>query len=219
MFILTQIKSKLNKLKEEDQDHACDSFIRDVSVLYKFFVEYLDNGLVHFYEFECFDWMPLSQTTKWENVEPCLGYLHQKNVSIDEAKLFDQYHSLCKFIETHLGTNALAYRKMMAHERWAAYFNTCSTIELFSELLKIAQFYFSIIVHNANVECIFSLMQPQWSKERERFLFDSVASILKLVCNFNDITSNQYYDIIEADSTLLKKVKETAKYLWAKSKN
>ena len=219
MFISTQIKSKLNKLREEGQDQACDSFIRDVPVLYKSCVEYLDKWTSLFYEFECFDWMLLSQTTKWENVEPCLEYLQQKNVSIDEAKLFDQYHRLCKFIETQLGTNALPYRKMMAHERWAAYFNTCSTTELFSELLKIAQFYFSIIAHNANVERIFSLLQPQWSKERERFLFDSVASILKLVYNFNDVTCNQFYDIVKADSTLLKKVQETAKYSWAKSKN
>jgi len=49
----------------------------------------------------------------------------------------------------------------------------------------------------------------------------SVASILKLVYNFNDVTCNQFYDIVKADSTLpvLKKVKETAKYSWAKSKN
>ena len=83
----------------------------------------------------------------------------------------------------------------------------------------MAQFYFSIIAHNANVERIFFLMQPQWSKERERFLFDSVASILKLVYNFNDVAFNQFYDIVKSDSTLLKEVKETAKYSWAKSKN
>ena len=109
---------------------------------------------------------------------------------------------------------------MMAHEKWAAYFNTCSTstIELFSKLLKIAQFYFSIIAHNADVERIFSLMQPQWSKERERLLFDSVASILKLVYNFNDVTCNQFYDNVKADFTL-KKVKKTAIYSWVKSKD
>ena len=65
----------------------------------------------------------------------------------------------------------------------------------------------------------FSLMQPQWSKERKQFVLDSVASILKLVYNFNDFTCNQFYDIVKADSTLLKKVEETAKYSWAKSKN
>ena len=82
-----------------------------------------------FYEFECFDWMLLSQTTKWENIKLCLEYLHKKNVSINEAKFFDQYHCLCKFIEIQPGTNALPYRKMMVHERWAVYFNTCNTIE------------------------------------------------------------------------------------------
>ena len=138
MFILTQIKSKLNELREEGQDHACDLLIRDVSVLYESCVEYLDKWTSLFQEFECFDWMLLLPTTKWENVEPCLEYLQQKNLSIDEAKLFDQYHNLCKFIENQLGTNALPYRKIMAHERWAAYFNTSSTIALFSELLKIA---------------------------------------------------------------------------------
>ena len=55
-------------------------------------------------------------------------------------------------------------------------------------------------------------------KKRKQFFFDSVASILKLVNNFNDVTCNQFY-IVKADSTLLKQVKETAKYSWAKSKN
>ena len=89
MFISKQIKSKLNKLRKEGQDHACDSFIQDVSVLYTPCMEYLDKWTSLFYEFECFDWMLLLQTTKWKNVEPCLKHLHQKNVTIDEAKLFD----------------------------------------------------------------------------------------------------------------------------------
>ena len=93
MFLSTQIKSKLNKLREEGHDHPCDFFIRDVSVLYKSCVEYLDKWTSLFYELECFDWMLLSQTAKWENAEPCLEYLHQKNVFIDETKLFDQYYS------------------------------------------------------------------------------------------------------------------------------
>ena len=89
VFIATQVKSKLNKLREAGQDHACDSFIRDFSVLYKSCVEYLDKWTSLFCEFECFDWMLLSQTTKWENVGPGLQYLYQKNVSIEEAKLLD----------------------------------------------------------------------------------------------------------------------------------
>jgi len=44
---------------------------------------------------------------------------------------------------------------MMEHERWEKYFATCNTIECFSKLIKIAQFYFSIVAHYANVERFF----------------------------------------------------------------
>ena len=43
----------------------------------------------------------------------------------------------------------------MEHERWAKYFATSNTIECFSELIKIAQVYFSVMAHYANVERIF----------------------------------------------------------------
>jgi len=48
------------------------------------------------------------------------------------------------------------YCKMMEHERWAKYFATSNTIECFSELMKIAQFYFSVMAHYANMERFFS---------------------------------------------------------------
>ena len=152
MFISTQIKSKLSERREEGKAHECDLFESDVSVLYKSCVEYLEKWTALFTEFECFDWMLLLQIAKWEHLEPCIEYLHQKNVVVDEAKLFDQYQNLCKFVEKRLETNALLYRKMMAHEKWTEYFKTCTTIEFFSELLKVAQFYFGITAHNANVE-------------------------------------------------------------------
>jgi len=47
------------------------------------------------------------------------------------------------------------YCKMMEHERWAKYFATCNTTGCFSELIKIAQFYFSFMAHYANVERLF----------------------------------------------------------------
>jgi len=40
----------------------------------------------------------------------------------------------------------------MEHERWAKYFATYNTTECFSELIKIAQFYFSVMARYANVE-------------------------------------------------------------------
>ena len=100
------------------------------------------------------------QTTEWKNVEPCELYLLERNVSIDEAKLFDQYQNLFEFVQKEHQPNAI-YCKMMEHDRWEKYFATCDTIECFSELTKIAQFYFSVMAHYANVERFLSLMQPQ----------------------------------------------------------
>ena len=73
------------------------------------------------------------------------------------------------------------------------------------------------MAHNANVERIFSMMQTQWCKERDSLLVESVCNILKVVCNSNHISCKQFYDDVKADPSLLKKVKGTAKYLWAQS--
>jgi len=43
------------------------------------------------------------------------------------------------------------YCKMMEHERWAKYFATCNATNCFRELIKIAQFYFSVMAHYADV--------------------------------------------------------------------
>jgi len=72
---------------------------------------------------------------------------------------------------------------MMECERWAKNFEISNTIECFSELIKIAQFYFSIMAHYANVERFF----PRYSnklKEREIFLVEPVSSLFKAGVQF-----------------------------------
>jgi len=64
---------------------------------------------------------------------------------------------------------------MMEHERWGKYFATSKIIECFSELIKIAQFYFSVMALYANVDKFFSLMQRQNQKEREILLAEPIS--------------------------------------------
>ena len=73
--------------------------------------------------------------------------------------LFDQYQNLFKLVQTEHQTNAI-YCKLMKRKRWEKYFTACNTTEYLSELLKTAQLYCSGRAHYANVERIFSLMQP-----------------------------------------------------------
>ena len=83
-----------------------------------------------------------------------VGYLLQRSIYIDEAKLFDQYQNLFEFVQKEHQPNAISC-KMMEHERWAKYFATCNTSKCFSQLIKIAQFQFSVMAHYANVERFF----------------------------------------------------------------
>ena len=43
----------------------------------------------------------------------------------------------------------------MEHERWEYYVVTCNTFEFFSKVIKIVQFYFSVMALYANVERFF----------------------------------------------------------------
>jgi len=83
-----------------------------------------------------------------------LKYLLERNVSVGESKLFDQYQNLFEFVQKEHQPNAICC-KMMEHERYANYFAAYNTIECFSELIKIAQCYFSVMAHYANVELFF----------------------------------------------------------------
>jgi len=53
---------------------------------------------------------------------------------------------------------------MMEHERWSKYASTCNIIEYFNELIKIAQFFFSVMARYSNVERFFPWCshKPKW---------------------------------------------------------
>ncbi len=61
---------------------------------------------------------------------------------------------------------------LQVHQKWTKYFEKAKSIACYSELLKISQFVFALSSHNANVERVFSLMQIQWTKERNQLSVD-----------------------------------------------
>lgn len=216
-FVSIKVKSMLKNLRDNGFSHKADEFMTDVSILYSSCEEYLNMWTTSLKEFNCFQWITLARSgcskPDWEMVESSLLYLLEKNIKIDDAKLFDQFHCLMKFVETQ----DEKFDELLCHEKWTLFFKSCKNKDFYSELLIIAQFYFCIMAHNANVERIFSLMQPQWSKERDNLLVSSVEKILIVQYNFADLSCRQFYDIVESDTNLLKKIKSTEKYEWAKA--
>ena len=83
------------------------------------------------------------------------------------------------------------------------------------EVLRIVQFFFVVTFHNANVERVFSLMQSQWTKERNKLSGATMKGILTLRYNFNGICCNEFFSFLKSDMALLKSIRSSEKYAWS----
>ncbi|KAL0830150.1 hypothetical protein ABMA28_003607 [Loxostege sticticalis] len=129
----------------------------------------------------------------------------------DDVKLHDQFCNLISFLKSKSNEDE-AYFDLKLHEQWTIYFKSVKNIECFSELLKICEFYFCISAHNANVERVFSLINTQWSKERNRLSVQSVKSIILTQYNFKNMSCEDFYNYLLKNKELLSKIGSSAKY-------
>ncbi|CAM2105855.1 unnamed protein product [Caretta caretta] len=150
-------------------------------------------------------WLTLSETPNWSDVECCIKYLIDKGVQIDDAKCFYQVSNLKKFTES-CNSNEEFSNYLLAHQKWTKYFEKSKNIECHSELLKIAQFFFAIPSHNANVERIFSLMQSQWTKERKNLNVELLKGILLVRYNFRQTSCKDFHAFLKSNQPLLRKM-------------
>ena len=113
-------------------------------------LEYLCKWIKPMEDFACFKCMTFNEIPSWKDVEPCLEYLIDKGVDVDNAKCFDQICNMKQFVESYLQDED--FIKLSTHKKWRKYFDQSKNITCHSEILTIAQFFFSVTSHNANVE-------------------------------------------------------------------
>ena len=70
----------------------------------------------------------------------------------------------------------------------------------------MAQFLFAIPAHNANVEILFSLIQMQWSKERNCVAVESVKELATVKYNFRHFTCVAFHSYLLKHPDILKKI-------------
>jgi hypothetical protein len=80
----------------------------------------------------------------------------------------------------------------------------------------MAQFFFAVPAHNANVERLFSLIQMQWSKERNSLAVESVKGLAIVKYNFHHFTCVAFHSYLLKHPDILKKIRSTEKYSWFK---
>lgn len=180
------------------------------SVIYSRCDEYLNEWTETLKEFECFEWMSMKKIPNWKDLEASLSYLINKDVVLDESKLFDQFCNLKKFINDHLLDEE--FKLKLLNEEWTYYFQNLSKIDQHSQLLIIATFVFSIPAHNANVERLFSLISSQWTDERNRFSVENVKGIMFAQFNFKDMDCRNFYNFLPDNTQCLRSISNNEKY-------
>ena len=212
-FMSLKVKELLGKLRQDGHDDRCDAFCAQVSLMYTTCLEYLEQWTVPLQEFTGFEWMALTKIPSWDEAVVTVSYLKEKEVEVDDSRCFDQLCNLKKFVEANHDEEE--FNSLFAHEKWVQYFKGCKNEECFSELLIIAEFFFAIPSHNANTERVFSLMQSQWTKERNKLLVESVKGILFVQHNFKHMSCKDFHEYLGSQPKLLKAIRSSDKYPWA----
>jgi hypothetical protein len=109
-----------------------------------------------------------------------------------------------------MGTNVEFSRKISS-DKWVDYFKQANE-HLSSEFLKICSFFFAIPSHNANIERIFSMMNAQWTDERNRLTVESIKNLLMVQYNFKQFDCVQFYNYSIENKKLLMEVRSQTKY-------
>ena len=190
-FMSLKVKELLTKLRQDGLDDRCDAFCSQVAIMYSTCLEYIEMWTQPLEEFTSFAWMTLTEIPSWNAVEVTVNYLKENGVHVNDGKCFDQLCNLKKFVEANSTDDD--FKELLSHKRWVNYFSNCKNQECFSELLIIAEFFFAILSHNANTERVFSLMQSQWTKERNKLHIESMKGILFVQYNFKHLSCRDFY--------------------------
>ena len=133
------------------------------------------------------------KTSHGQKLESSIKYMTDKGFDIDDSKCFNQFCNLKTFIATYKNEGS---KSAPFHEKWSQYFKSSKNVECHSELLKMAQFFFAVHAHNANGERLFSLIQMQWSKERNCLAVESVKGLAIVKYNFRHFTCVAFHSYL-----------------------
>lgn len=201
---------------KDKPESLVNSFKEETKIFYSICYAYIQKWMPAFRDLNCFSWMILDEVPEWGNVEKSLEFLIKSgHTLINDSILFDQLGSLKTYVKNELEKDedsVKIFKEKQADERWVNYFKSCSSSEQFSELLKLTEFYFSIPSHNANVERVFSMINAQWTDERNRLKISSVKSILLLKYNMKHLDCIGFYDYVIKNTNLLSAISKSEKY-------
>ena len=143
------------------------------------------------------------QTIRYEEVVDLAKQLDPEMAMMDE--LFDEVSALNILLKK---IPLDVFRKEKAENKWM---NIFSTNDSFSLLYKLISIVFSMPVSIAFVERVFSLVSPQWTKERNSLSEQTVKSVLQVKVNL-EVSCGEVQKIVSKNKELLEQILSSAKY-------
>ena len=197
-FLPMTLLSNLERMKAEGKEKECTDFHERTIDVCKEALDYLLKWTSSLSELKVFQWLKFDSSTKeveYNQVVQTMQYLKLKNVDIHEDKIIDQLANLNNFLnmkKNDVGGSA-DFFSQTSNDQMCQFFKANANIDSFSEILKIAQYFFSIPGHNANCERIFSLTNVQWSDERNRLLVENVRNIVIVQYNYKKMSCADFH--------------------------
>lgn len=205
---LTVIR-QLNTL--ENNGISTDNFKTEIVGLYVDLTSYLEKWMKNIEDFSSFRWMIFQKEMKSfssSDIASSIEFLSKLNISVDDVKLFDEYEVLKEYCRS---SDNIFFSESLTTQ-WCNFLKSREVHGDITEFVKICQFVFSILAHNANVERMFSLVNAQWSKERNRLTIESVKAILITQENYKTVSCEDFYVYVLEKKELLKKIMSSDKY-------
>jgi hypothetical protein len=211
-YVPLNVREALESLTESGLEQKCIHFKKQMAEFYNTCLEYLQKWILPLEELKCFQWMKMQnlKNIKFKELDSCLHYLRRKNVKIEESKLFDQF---CNLKQYAANLSEEDYKSPLDRQ-WVNFLKAHPNSESNSELLQICQFYFAIPSHNACVERVFSLINSQWTKERNRLCLESIKGIILVKFNLRHLSCVDFYQYLLDDKqhSLLRQIGSSEKY-------
>lgn len=179
-------------------------------------MEYLDKWTATFkkdFAKEAIEWMSLS------NHEPCDSAVSFDSVLktaqvfcpeiANKEELFDQVVELNETIIRVKQNDSSRFANLSVPQRWQLLLLNKNV----NYIARLVDTVFSIPCSNAFCERLFSLMNIQWTDERNSLDFSTVASILSVILNSNDIKCHDFVEFLLEEKDIERLLKSSEKYL------
>ncbi|XP_050063287.1 uncharacterized protein LOC126552619 [Aphis gossypii] len=129
----------------------------------------------------------------------------------DEDNLFDEFSHVEQIFKSRI--HEWQKNSAKVEVKWCEIFEYTKAHNIdTTNISKIVEYSLAIPGTNAAVERIFSIINVLWTDEKNRFLVESIKSIIIVKTHFKNLSCNEFYYILLKETRLLDEIGSAQKY-------